>query len=107
MTEIPQPFTTMGSGTPKPTPFVDSTSQPWCGSAETISSRLLAIVLSGMLAMLVLLFDPLFMIGLLFPSLRAHNRRVAKYEYPYPLEYSLLEETRRKQSKRSKPKSTS
>lgn len=107
MTEIPQPFTTTGSGTPKLTPFVDSTSQPWCGSAETISSRLLAIVLSGMLAMLVLLFDPLFMIGLLFPSRRAHNRRIAKYEYPYPLEYSLLEEMRRKQSKRSNPKSTS
>jgi hypothetical protein len=107
MTETPQPFTTTGSGTCKLAPSVDSTSQPWCGSAETISSRLLDTVLSGMLGTLVLLFDPLFMIGLLFPNRRAHNRRIAKYEFPYPLEFSLLDEMRRKQSKRSSPKSMS
>lgn len=107
MTDVPPPSITMGSGTPKPTPSVASTYQPWCGSAETVRSRLLAIVLSGMLAMLALLFDPPYMIGLLFPNRRAHNRRIAKYEFPYPSEFSLLEEMRRRQSRRSSRKYTS
>lgn len=107
MTDVLPPSTTMGSGTPKPIPSVDSTYQPWCGSAETIKSRLLDTVLSGMLAMLVLLFDPPYMIGLLFPNRRAHNRRIAKYEFPYPLEFSLLEEMRKRQSRRSSRKYTS